>query len=76
MTEGLEKTIPADDETYEIIARATADPEIRAILLDPVILTLLNECTHNPSASAAHLKNAGVEAAKVQKLIDCGILEA
>jgi len=29
----------------------------------------------NPAAAAAHLTSAGVAAAKVQKLVDCGMIK-
>ena len=58
----------------EMMERAKADPELMAIFTDPVIVQLLNECSYR-AAAAAHLKNAGVAAATVQKLVDCGMIK-
>ena len=63
------------DEMKETLARARADPELVAIGNDPVIQQLLYECSSSPSTAAAYLKNAGVPAATVQKLEDCGMLK-
>ena len=68
------KKVPSNDVANEVIERANADPELMTILNDPVILQLITECASNPPAAAAHLKNAGVAAATVQKLIDCGVI--
>jgi hypothetical protein len=54
--------------------RAKADPELWATITDPVIMQLLYECSSNPAATVAHLTNAGVPAAKEQKLIDAGLI--
>ena len=67
----VEKLIQGDD-WKEVLGQAVADPEVRAIMTDPVIQQLLSECTSNPAAAAAHLR---VAAAKVQKLVDAGILD-
>ena len=66
--------IPSVDEMNEMIARAVTDPELRAIMADPVIRQLIDECS-NPGEVAAHLKNAGVAAAKVRKLVDYGMIQ-
>ena len=58
----------------ELMERAKADPELWATITDPVIMQLLYECSSNPAATVAHLTNAGVPAAKEQKLIDAGLI--
>ena len=65
---------PLDDEAEASVARMAADPELVAFLSDPVIQQLLGECSSNPGAEVAHLKNAGVAAAKVQMLVDAGLI--
>jgi len=81
LTDGLRRAIdeldkqPMGDELKEKMARARADPELMAILNDPVIQQQFSECSSTPGALVAHLKNAGVAAAKVQELIDSGMLE-
>ena len=62
------------DEMEEKLARARADPELVAIMTDPVIQQLLCGCSSSPGAAAAHFKNAGVAAAKVQMLVDAGLM--
>jgi hypothetical protein len=65
---------PIADERKEKLARARADPELAAVENDPVLQRLLYESCSNPAGAAAHLKNAGVAAATVQKLVDYGII--
>ena len=65
---------PVGVEMQERVARAVADPGLRAITTDPVIRQLLSQCPSDPLAVAAYLRNAGVAAAKVQKLVDAGLL--
>jgi stress-induced-phosphoprotein 1 len=71
--DGINKCL-LGDEMKEKLARAKEDPELMAILNDPVIERLFSECSTNPAATATHLKNSGVAAAKVQKLVDCGVI--
>ena len=70
----VNKVVMSDEINFERIARMVADPELVDIMSDPVILRLLTECSSNPAAAAAYLKNAGVPAAKVQKLEESGML--
>lgn len=66
---------PMDDEAEARVARMAADPEIVAILSDPVIIQqMLCEGSSSPGLDAACLKIAGVAAAKVQKLVDAGLI--
>ena len=69
------KKLTTGPELTEALARVVADPELRAIMSDPVVQQVLAECTSNQAAAAANLKNAGVAAAKVQKLVDRGIIQ-
>ncbi len=55
-------------------ARAMQDPEIRAILQDPVIAQVLKEMQENPQSAAKHLANQDI-AKKIEKLIAGGILQ-
>jgi len=52
---------------------AMADPEIQAIMTDPVIQQVLNDLQNDPQAAQKHLANAEI-ASKIQTLIDAGIL--
>ena len=61
-------------ERKEMVDQLSADPELMAIRADPLFQQLLVECSSNPGALAAHMKNAGVAAAKVQKLVDAGLI--
>jgi len=60
-----------DPETQR---RAMEDPEIRSILNDPVVNTVLQEMSTDPSAYQRHMSNP-VMGAKIQKLIAAGLLK-
>ncbi len=49
------------------------DPEIQAIVSDPVMRQILQDMKDDPKAAANHLKNPQV-AQKIQKLIAAGIV--
>jgi hypothetical protein len=68
------KLVTSDEIMKETVARAAADPEPRAILTDPIIQRLLNVSSSRPAAAAAYLIDEGVAAAKVQKLVDAGLI--
>jgi len=53
---------------------AMADPEIQAILTDPIIQNVLRDLQQNPDAAQKHLRNESV-AARLQKLIEAGIIQ-
>jgi len=53
---------------------AMADPEIQAILTDPIIQNVLRDLQTNPDEAQKHLRNPSV-AARLQKLIDAGIIQ-
>lgn len=62
-------------ETDEERARhGLADPEIQAILRDPVVQNVLNDFQTDPVAAQRHLQNPGIMA-KIEKLIAAGVLQ-
>jgi stress-induced-phosphoprotein 1 len=63
-----------DDERKERAAHAMADPEIQAILQDPVMRQILTDFAENP-ADARKAMNDPTVAAKMEKLIASGIVE-
>jgi stress-induced-phosphoprotein 1 len=63
-----------DDERRERAAHAMADPEIQAILTDPIINQVLKDFQENPTAANEAMRDVGVRA-KIEKLIASGILQ-
>ncbi|KAF4033034.1 STI1 domain [Phytophthora infestans] len=62
-------------ETDEERARhGMADPEIQAILRDPVMQNVLNDFQTDPTGAQRHLQNPGIMA-KIEKLIAAGVLQ-
>ncbi|TDH69872.1 hypothetical protein CCR75_005640 [Bremia lactucae] len=62
-------------ETDEERARhGMADPDIQAILRDPVMQNVLNDFQTDPSSAQRHLQNPGIMA-KIEKLIAAGVLQ-
>jgi stress-induced-phosphoprotein 1 len=59
-----------EEQTSERIQR---DPEIMAILQDPVMQSILQQAKDNPAALNDHMKNAGIRM-KIQKLIAAGVI--
>lgn len=55
-------------------ARAMADPEIKAIMSDPYMQSVLGEMQTNPAAFQGYMQQPDV-AAKINKLIHAGILQ-
>ncbi|KAE9270966.1 hypothetical protein PR003_g30657 [Phytophthora rubi] len=51
-----------------------ADPEIQAILRDPVMQNVLNDFQTDPMGAQRHLQNPGTMA-KIEKLIAAGVLQ-
>lgn len=79
---GLQKTYRAVNgggsvegkaEQSERLAKAMADPEIQAILRDPIMQQVLQDMQENPKAAQTHMRNAEV-AAKISKLIAAGVV--
>eukprot|EP00048_Salpingoeca_helianthica_P022418 m.18097 g.18097 ORF g.18097 m.18097 type:complete len:585 (-) comp7293_c0_seq1:25-1779(-) len=52
---------------------AMQNPEVQAIMADPVMQTILQSMTQDPKAAREHLRNPAI-AAKLQVLIDAGIV--
>lgn len=63
-----------DEEKKQQAAHAMADPEIQAILHDPVMQQVLKDLQENPAAGQQAL-NDHVMRAKLEKLIAAGIIE-
>ncbi|KTW26783.1 hypothetical protein T552_02784 [Pneumocystis carinii B80] len=64
-----------ENETEEeTIQRIQGDPEVVAILQDPIMQSILTQARENPSALEEHMKNPQV-AKKIQKLIQSGVIK-
>jgi len=50
------------------------DPEIRAILSDPIMQSVLREMQSDPSSIQKHMQNKDIKT-KIEKLITSGILQ-
>jgi stress-induced-phosphoprotein 1 len=59
-----------EEQTMERIQR---DPEIAAILQDPVMNSILQQAKGDPKALQDHMKNPGIKA-KIQKLVAAGVI--
>ena len=57
----------------ERAAHAMADPEIQAILMDPIIRNVLNDFQENPKNAQAAMKDPTVRG-KIEKLIAAGVV--
>lgn len=77
--QGLSKTIAkineasSGDMDAERVAHARADPNIQAILSDPMIQQVLRDFSENPQDANKAMSDPGVRA-KIEKLIASGIL--
>jgi len=60
----------ADEEQLQ---HAMADPEIRAILTDPVMRQVLQDFQQDPAAAQHHLQNPEI-LSKIQKLAEAGVI--
>ena len=63
-----------DEEKKEQAAHAMADPQIQAILSDPVVQQVLRDFGENPAAAQQAMADPGMRA-KIQRLIASGIIE-
>jgi stress-induced-phosphoprotein 1 len=61
----------APDE--DSLKKAMQDPEVQAIVGDPVMQQILNDMKNDPRAAAEHMKNPAIKA-KVMKLASAGII--
>jgi stress-induced-phosphoprotein 1 len=59
-----------DEQTTERIQR---DPDIMAILNDPVMQSILQQAKENPAALNDHMRNAAIRT-KIQKLVAAGVI--
>jgi len=57
----------------EILERAQRDPEVLAILQDPIMQQILGQMKEDPSAVQDHLRNPMIRE-KIQKLVNAGII--
>merc|ERR1712032_1485065 len=64
----------SEEERKERAAHAMADPEIQAILQDPVINQILKDCQENPSATNNAMSDPTV-CSKLEKLMAAGVLQ-
>eukprot|EP00624_Nannochloropsis_granulata_P006849 evm.model.NODE_526_length_7345_cov_21.990469.3 len=77
--QGLQKTMmkiresSSEEADMERAAHGMADPEIQAILSDPVIQQVLRDVQENPREGQKAMSDPGV-AAKIEKLINAGVL--
>jgi len=67
------KTSPKVLEARRQVARVNADPELAALMSDPVLRQVMLDTYANPAAAAEHVKNPEV-AAKVRKLFEAGLM--
>ncbi len=63
-----------DEQKKEQAAHAMADPEIQAILQDPVVQQTLRDFAENPQAAQQAMNNPGMRA-KIEKLVIAGVVE-
>jgi len=63
-----------EEERKERAAHAMADPEIQAILTDPMIQQVLKDFNENPNAAQAAMSDMGVRG-KIEKLIAAGVVQ-
>ncbi|PGH08686.1 hypothetical protein AJ80_07807 [Polytolypa hystricis UAMH7299] len=63
----------AGETEAETAERIQKDPEIMAILQDPVMQSILQQAKGDPAALQEHMKNAGVRM-QIQKLVAAGVI--
>ncbi|CAI5729530.1 unnamed protein product [Peronospora destructor] len=66
--------IQTGDTDEERARHGMADPEIQAILRDPVMQNVLNDFQTDPASAQRHLQNQGIMT-KIEKLIAAGVLQ-
>jgi stress-induced-phosphoprotein 1 len=67
-------TAESDEESRQRAMKAMADPEIQAILSDPVVDQALRDMQENPAAAQAVLRDRSMQE-KISKLVAAGILK-
>ncbi|CAK4068225.1 unnamed protein product [Aphanomyces euteiches] len=70
----VQSKIQMGEADAERAAHGMADPEIQAILRDPVMQNVLNDFQTDPRGAQRHLRDPGVMA-KIEKLIAAGVLQ-
>jgi stress-induced-phosphoprotein 1 len=63
-----------EEQKKEQAAHAMADPEIQAILTDPVVQQVLRDFGENPAAAQKAMADPGMRA-KIEKLVASGVVE-
>jgi stress-induced-phosphoprotein 1 len=64
----------SEEEMAERRARASADPEVQQILMDPVIKQVLQDMSEDPRAVAKHMAHPDI-ARKISRLAAAGIVQ-
>lgn len=64
----------AGETEEQTLERAMKDPEVAAIMSDPVMQQILQQAQGNPGALQDHMKNPGIRD-KVIKLVNAGIIK-
>lgn len=72
--QGYRNSVVAESSDPEAVRkRAMENPEVQQILADPAMRLILEQMQKDPNALKEHLKNPDV-AAKIEKLLECGII--
>jgi stress-induced-phosphoprotein 1 len=64
----------SEEELQQRRAKASADPEVQQILMDPVMKQVLQEMGEDPRAVAKHMAHPDI-ARKISKLAAAGIVQ-
>uniref|UniRef100_A0A7S1NNF9 STI1 domain-containing protein n=1 Tax=Eutreptiella gymnastica TaxID=73025 RepID=A0A7S1NNF9_9EUGL len=79
LREGVDRTLrqinvsQGDEVDEDRVRRAMADPEIQAMLSDPILQMALRDFQENPAAAQQHLQNPEMRS-KIEKLIAAGVI--
>ncbi|KAF9246884.1 chaperone [Melanogaster broomeanus] len=63
----------AGETEEQTLARAMQDPEVAAIMNDPVMQQILQQAQNNPGALQDHMRNPGIRD-KITRLVNAGII--
>lgn len=66
-----ERSKETEEQTQQ---RIQNDPEVRSILEDPVMQSILQQAQQNPASLNEHMKNPQI-GSKIQKLVDAGVIK-